>query len=303
MRRVLLTGGSGLLALNWARMLVGSWSLHLALRRRWVEPFGAMGHRIDLASERALAVLLADIAPDLVVHAAGMTSIEACEADPDAARRTNVEVTSNVARACAAQNVKLAHISTDHIFDGTQALLDEDARPAPLNVYAQTKAAAERAVASLCPSALVVRTNFYGWGPSYRRAFSDTILGALREKRPMTLFADVFFTPILMDVLVETVHALADAGARGIFNVVGDERVSKHDFGLRIASRFGLDAGVLAAGKLGDAPGLVRRPRDMSLCNGKARAVVGRGLGGLDAHLERLAAMEHAPRMQELRSL
>jgi dTDP-4-dehydrorhamnose reductase len=303
MKSVLITGGSGLLALNWARVLAGTSVVHLALHRHWVTPFGATGHRIDLGSEEAIAAAFGAIAPDLVVHAAGLTNIEACEKDPDAAWRINVEMTRNIARVCAQRKVKLVHISTDHIFDGTQSFLDESAEPAPLNVYAQTKATGEAAATSRCPSALVVRTNFYGWGPSYRHSFSDAILAALRERRPITLFADVYFTPILMDALIETVHALVDADASGIFNVVGDERLSKHEFGLRIADRFGLDAGVLKAGNIADAVSLVRRPRDMSLSNRKARAVVGRDLGNIDTHLERLVATESASRVEELRRL
>jgi dTDP-4-dehydrorhamnose reductase len=214
-----------------------------------------------------------------------------------------VDAAANVARSCAARQIKLVHISTDHIFTGTQRLLDESAIPAPVNVYALTKVDAEQTVAKICPSALIVRTNYYGWGPSYRRSFSDVIIDALRHGRTITLFEDVFFTPILVDVLIETIHSLVDRDAVGIYNVVGDERLSKYQFGLNIAHRFGLGADVLKAGKIGDARSLVRRPRDMSLCNQKLRAALGTDLGGTKEHLSRLAIEEHSARVQELQRL
>ena len=68
---------------------------------------------------------------------------------------------------------KLIHISTDHLYDGTKDIYTEDDLVSPLNVYGKTKAQAENEVLSINPKALIVRTNFYGWGLSYRKSFSD----------------------------------------------------------------------------------------------------------------------------------
>jgi dTDP-4-dehydrorhamnose reductase len=303
MSSILLTGGSGLLALNWARAVEESWTVHLALHERASAHPRAHFHFIDLASSEQLDKVLAEISPDLVVHAAGMTNIEACEADPLAARRVNVGLADSVSRACARGGVKLVHVSTDHLFDGTRMLVDENEPVSPLNVYARTKADAELAALANYPSTLVVRTNFYGWGTSYRRSFSDMIISALRERRTITLFDDVFFTPILMDVLVGQVHRLVQLDAQGIFNVVGDRRLSKYAFGCAIADRFGLDAACLVAGSILDAAGLTRRPRDMSLSSRKAHAMLGSAWGDLGSQLDQLVALEQAPGVKELQKL
>lgn len=300
---VFITGGSGLLALNWALQLRGHRPVTLALHDRQVVVQGIGTHRCLLDSvddvERALDV----VKPAIVVHTAALTSIEACEADPDLARHVNVNLAANVAAACARHAVPLAHISTDHLFRGDEPLVDEQHPVSPQNVYARTKAEAERLVLDLHSSALVVRTNFYCWGSSYRHSLSDTILNNLRAGEPSTLFTDVFFTPILAEVLTDAVLELTNAAHTGVFHVAGDERVSKFEFGRRLAHVFGLDAGLIRPGRMADVPSLVRRPHDMSLCTRRTCALLKRRLGSLDEHVTMLREQERRGRARELRTV
>jgi dTDP-4-dehydrorhamnose reductase len=238
-----------------------------------------------------------------MVHTAGLTNIERCEENPALAHRVNVELAATVAEACASLKVPLVHISTDHLFSGETPMATETDAPAPLNVYAQTKAEAERLVAAAWPRALIIRTNFYGWGPSYRRSFSDAVLAALRADQPISLFTDVYYTPILAAVVATTCHALVDAGASGVYNVAGEERLSKFEFGCRLAAAFGLDASLLRPGSITDLPSLAPRPRDMSLNTTAVRAALGHGLGGVDTHLTLLRQQEESGQARELRNL
>ena len=299
---VFITGGSGLLALNWAMALRDRASITLALYDRTVMLAGVSTLHASLETVDEVVRTLDVIQPRMVIHTAGLTSVEACEADERLAHHVNVEITGNVAAACARRGLPLVHVSTDHLFRGDQALVREQQPVDPHNAYARTKAAAERRVQDAYPEALVVRTNFYGWGPRYRRSFSDTIIDALRRGNPITLFTDVFYTPILAETLSHAVHDLIRAKVTGIVHVTGDERVSKYDFGLRVAERFGLDSSLIRPGLLADQPSLVRRPFDMSLSNALARGVLGRGLGGVDVHLTRLHQQEQRGFAQELQN-
>ena len=294
--RILITGGSGLLALNWFSAVRDRFEIVLAFHRRELVIPGATGIVLDLDSKDRLLAALDVYSPEFVVHAAGCTSVEECEKSPDSAYHVNVVLAANIAQACAKRGVPLVHISTDHLFDGTEPMVSEDAAIAPLNTYGKTKAVAELRVAEVCPEALVIRTNFYGWGTSYRKSFSDFIIHALRQKRTVTLFDDVNYTPILATSLVETVLGLLGRKAGGVFNVVGGERMTKYRFGLLVAEAFGLDAAPIRRGALSDLPGLVNRPHDMSLSNRKVCSFLGRGPGSVSEHLHRL-------RQQELRGL
>ena len=150
------------------------------------------------------------------------------------------------------------------------------------------------------PAALVVRTNFFGWGHATRQSFSDWLIYNLRAGKELPLFDNVFFTPILADVLALAAHELVEKGASGIFNLVGDRRLSKNEFARILADHFSLPEHLLLQRSL-DASGLVAaRPHDMSLDNRKAREVLGRGLGNVSDYLAALHQQELSGRGAEL---
>lgn len=302
-RKILITGGSGLLAINWALAVRERHDVVLGFHRRAVSLSGVASRHLDLTSEATVLQAIDEVQPDWIAHTAGLTSVEACERDPELATQANVMMPTGIAKACARRGVKLIHISTDHLFSQAQPLIDESHPVSPLNTYGRTKAEAEVRVLDACSEALVARTNFYGWGPSYRQSFSDAILAALQERRPYTLFEDVFYNPILCEALVLTLHELVEHGASGIYHVVADERLSKHDFGLRLARNFDLDTAPLRAGRLADQTTLVRRPREMSLSNDKARRLLGRPLGGVDEQIEQLKRQRELKLAREVQEL
>jgi len=289
---VYITGGSGLLALNWAVAVRESCRVVLGLHSRRVSLGKVETRSLDLETVDAAVRAFGGEDARLVIHTAGLTSVESCERDPDLARHLNVDLPENVARACRRLELPLVHVSTDHLFSGELPLAGEDDRTAPVNVYGRTKAEGEQRVLAAHPAALVVRTNFYGWGLPYRPSFSDTILTSLRAGAPITLFQDVFYTPILIENLVHAVHGLVDRKLSGIFNVVADERISKCQFGYMLASHFDLDPAFIRPGYLSDKPDLVQRPHDMSLSNQKVRRALGRNLGGPGEHIARLREQE-----------
>lgn len=290
---ILVTGGAGLLAVNWAEAVGDRYAVTLGLHERRIVMQMADCCVVSLDTTEAIVAAIRQAGAAVVVHSAAMTSVEACEAAPRSAHYANVEIARNVAQACNFLGTKLVHISTDHVFDGTCAMLDERAEIAPINVYAHTKAAGEAAVLDACPSAIVARTNFFGWGLPYRKSFSDTIIDSLRAGLEVGLFTDAYFTPILMKPLIDAAHELVDACASGIFHMVGDERISKYDFGIRIARTFGLDIGLIKPTLLAKRSDLTPRPLDLSLDNSKLCAAIAHGIGDVDSQLACLRKQEN----------
>jgi dTDP-4-dehydrorhamnose reductase len=299
----LITGGSGLLALNWALVIKEQYTVTLGMHERNISLAGVETRQIDLESADHLARAFETVQPQIVIHTAGLTSVEKCEANPDLAQHINVELAVNVAQACAKLALPLIHVSSDHLFSGKTSLVDEIHSTAPRNIYGRTKAEAEARVLEAHPQALVIRTNFYGWGPSYRRSFSDVVIEALRSGKKLTLFRDVYYTPILIETAVQTAHDLINLKANGIFHVVGDERISKYEFGLKVAEEFDLDSSIINSGLLADQASLVQRPHDMSLSNKKTCNLLGWKLGGIKEHIARLHQQEQNGLAQEIQHL
>ena len=289
--RLFVTGISGLLGLNAALQLKDRHEVSGAFLTHPVRIEGVRIFRLDLTDEAATRELIAEVRPEVVLHTAGLTNVDACEKDPAGAERLHVEASAHVARAARAAGATMVHISTDHLSDGTKALISETAPPAPINEYARTKWRAEQAVAGICPEALIIRTNFFGWGTPVKASFSDWILGGLRQQHELPLFVDVHITPILINALVEMLERLLGRGAKGVYNVGGGERVSKYEFGVRLARTFGYSANTLRAVSVREAPLRARRPQDMSLSADKVTTFLGQRLPLLDESLSRLNAL------------
>jgi dTDP-4-dehydrorhamnose reductase len=290
--RILITGGSGLLAQNWAQTAKIDYEVILCKHNRDIDKKNFKIKLLNLDSVIEIKRYLEKIRPDFVVHTAGLADVERCELDPNLAFYLNVQLAKNISIACSEIEIPLIHISTDHLFDGNTSFVEEDALVSPINVYAKTKGEAEIQVLKQYPKALVIRTNFYGWGTSYKKSFSDLVICSLREKKNITLFCDVFYTPILIEKLVLISHELIKVNASGIFNVVSDDRISKYNFGLMVASKFSLDASLIHKTQISTNKSLVKRPLDMSLSNKKVSEFLNKKIGGLEEHLFILKGQE-----------
>lgn len=297
---IFITGGAGLLGANWANAVRNSYYTTIGLQNRQIVIDDVNSCVINLGSVDCISALLKQINPSVVIHCAAMTNVDACEASPELAHFSNVVIAQNVARACWMHGAKLVHISTDHVFSGSTSMMAEDDPICPMNIYARTKAEAECLVLEACPIAIVARTNFFGWGLPYRKSFSDQIIQSLKDSMMINLFSDAFFTPILMESLIWATHKLIDAGASGIFHITGDERLSKYEFGLRIAHFFGFESDLIRPTLLAHRRDLTYRPLDLSLANTKLRSVVGNCLGNVDRQLQLLLAQKQSNLLIEL---
>lgn len=290
-RNWLITGASGLLG----------HALTAALRRngrtvtavRSSHPVGVAGaHEVvaDITNETAIRRLIAESGTEVVVHAAGLSSVDECQRHPEAAQRVHVDGTHNVARGAEEAGAKLVYISTDHLWDGTREMVDEDTPTYPINVYAETKLAGEKVALASQAHALSVRTNFFGRGRPWRRSFSDWILEQLANGAPLNMFTDVYFTPIALDCLSAFLIELVDRKCEGILHVAGGERLSKYEFAVKLAKAANYDPAVIRRASLGSMGLAAPRPGDMSLSTARAATIMGRPMPDADESIATLLA-------------
>jgi dTDP-4-dehydrorhamnose reductase len=299
-KRILITGGTGLLATNWAYATRDKWNVILATHQHEVHIEGVSSYKLELGNTSLLREQLDRLSPDLVIHTAGMTSVDRCEKERELALYVNADIARNVASATAERNISLVHISTDHLFSGKDKLYKEDSPIQPLNEYARTKALAEKWVLAENSQSLIIRTNFFCWGHVDRQSFSDWLYTKLSKGEKLSLFDDVFFTPILADELALAVHELVEKRSFGVYNLVGDERISKYDFGIALCKEFDLPTDLIKREQLKNVNLQAERPQDMSLDNYKAQKVLGRKLGTVAQFLSVLHKQELDGRKLEL---
>lgn len=281
--RVLVTGAGGLLGGEFFRSM-----------SRDHEVFGLSSKNrnnfefvLDLTKKCCVKSFFARNEFDLVINCAALASVELCEKDPALARALNAKIPRILAEQCALLKVKLVHISTDHIFDGIEGFYSESDIPFPVNNYGSTKKEGEDAVADICPDGLIVRTNFFGKSYGSKKSFSEWILSQLIANKEIHLFEDAFFSPLSMIELVKYCSLLVNRRASGVYHMGCGERVSKFEFGLRLASAYGLPTELLKRASMTSRIDLCRRPRDISLSSAKLLSFIpDEYVGGLKGQID-----------------
>lgn len=274
----LITGASGMLGGH-----VGRWLAGRAHRIGWSRTGGPEGafdtlQVVDLEDDAEVHRVMAQVRPHVVVHTAALASHERCEADPQAARRLNAEIAGTTARAARAVGARFIHISTDAVFDGEAGNFAEDAQTNPFSVYGETKLLGEHLVLEADPSALVVRTNFFGWSPSGSRSILEFFVNNLRSGTRVRGYDDFVVTSIYGTHLAEALWDLQPTQARGILHVASSDALSKFDFGRNVASAFHLDAGLIERSSADAGNHATSRARNLSLDTSQAAALLGHPL-------------------------
>jgi dTDP-4-dehydrorhamnose reductase len=244
--RILITGASGLLGLN---LGVEFARKHTVFGQVNSHPLRTDVFRVintDLLAPHAVQRLLERTQPEWVIHCAAMANIDACEANPDQAREINTEFPGKLAEHVARGGARLLHVSTDAVFDGQRGGYTEEDIPNPLSVYARTKLDGERAVADANPKAIIARVNLFGWSLSRKRSLGEFFFYNLQAGKRVMGFTDVFFCPLLVNDLANVFLRMLATGLNGLYHVVSSECISKHQFGVRIAHRFGLDESLIS---------------------------------------------------------
>lgn len=305
--RLLVTGVSGLLGLNLACMVAERCDVIGVLRgERAVASPGRTPFTVveaDLTQEGEVQRVLDLAQPDAIIHTAALTEVDRCELHPEAAYLANTLMPETLARAAARAQVPLLHISTDAVFDGLRGDYTEEDVPNPINVYAKTKLAGERAVADAYPGALIVRVNFFGWSWQGRRSLAEFIFNNLSAGVPFYGFEDVFFCPLLVNDMVEILLEMLDRKLSGIYHVVSSECQSKYAFALMLAQEFGFDNSLISPAPFTMGNLVAKRSPRLTLRSDKLAGVLGKDLPGQQPAVRRFAELYHRGYPQTLRSV
>ena len=283
--RAFITGGSGLLGLNILLHRPERFNFYALENKRQIKLSGVKTVTVDLGNLTSIERVLKSCSPQLLIHAAGMTNVDNCNEDPLKANFINGTLAVNLAKVCFELGIKFIQISTDHLFDGTKSFVAEETPTKPLNAYGSSKALGEEGVIKSNLDALIVRCNFFGWGPSYKPSFSDFIFNNLSKGKAIRLADDIFYTPVIAQNLINGIYSLVDRDASGVFNVVGSERLSKYDFGIKMAHIFELDTNLIERVSWDSLAAVAKRPADMSLSDRKLRELLGYDLGSVDQNI------------------
>ena len=218
----------------------------------------------DLMDHTFLKRVVDDVRPDVLIHCAALVDVDRCEQYPAEAYAINSDITRVLASA-AGPGTLFVYVSTDSIFKADRPFSTERDLPCPRTVYARSKLHGEWETQLATANHLIVRTNLYGWSSGRKKTFAEWLHESLRTSAPITLFEDLFYTPIYVVDLAERILALCRSEYRGVVHVAAGDRASKLEFGLAMADLAGLPAASVRPGRLKDAALGADRPSEISL--------------------------------------
>ena len=151
---------------------------------------------------------------EYIINCAAYTMVDLCETDVDVCNSVNHLGAENLAKVAAEFNCKLIHISTDYVFDGNATQpYREDSRVNPLSVYGKAKLRAEKAVMSIAPNSIIIRTAWLY--SSYKVNFVKTMLRLMSEREELIIVSDQHGTPTHARDLAEAITIILDNAEGG----------------------------------------------------------------------------------------
>lgn len=245
--KILITGANGLLGQKLVYALIdqGKHTLVATARgaNRALRREGYTYVTLDLADAAAIADVIKSYRPEVLIHTAAMTNVDACELDPEACRIHNVEATRHLLEACKPIGTHFIFVSTDFVFNGKEGPYREEDTVDPLSVYARSKAEAEILVQqSGLPWSILRTMIIYGVVDDAQR--SNVVLwtkSSLEEGKDIHVISDQYRGPTLAEDLAQACISCAEKKATGLYHVSGREVMSILDIAREVADFFHLD--------------------------------------------------------------
>ena len=150
---------------------------------------------LDITNHIEVAELIKNNKINVIINCAAYTAVDKAESEPELSNAINHLATANLARISRDNNIKLIHISTDYVFDGTnhKPYVEKDI-PNPQSIYGKTKLNGEIAMQQINPAnSVIIRTS---WVYSkFGNNFVKTMLRIAETRDEISVVADQIGTP------------------------------------------------------------------------------------------------------------
>lgn len=194
---------------------------------------------LDLTDPDAVRNFVSINQPDWIINCAAYNFVDKAENEPETAFFVNAKAVKNLAEAIEGTEIKLIHLSTDYVFDGSSNTpYNETAPPNPQSAYGRSKLEGEK-YALLHNKTMIIRTSWLY--SSFGNNFMKTMIRLGKEKESLNVVFDQVGTPTYAADLAEAILLIVSRVIRnqiafvaGIYHYSNEGVCSWYDFAQEI---------------------------------------------------------------------
>jgi dTDP-4-dehydrorhamnose reductase len=221
--KVVVTGATGQLGQDVMKALV----------RKNHQAIGPDRQQLDITKEEEVSAFISEVKPDVILHCAAYTNVDAAEENEEVAYQVNAAGTEYLAKAAKLNGVKMMYISTDYVFDGTaNEPYEVDEPTKPLGAYGRTKLAGEQLLQKHLEEFFIVRTAWvFG---TYGNNFVKTMMRLGKERGKVGVVHDQVGSPTYAVDLAKFMVELMETEKYGIYHATNSGMCSWYEFAVEI---------------------------------------------------------------------
>lgn len=221
MTKILLIGSSGQLGQELALNLPTLGTVVAVCRKE-----------LDLTVSAAIATMILDLKPDIIVNAAAYTAVDKAEGELDIAQQINAIAPTIMAQSAEKIGAKFLHVSTDYVFDGAKntPYLETDSTH-PIGVYGSSKRAGEIGIENTSTHYLILRTAWV-YGVLGKANFVKTMLRLGKEREQIKVVIDQVGSPTWAKDIADAIGQLLSnfPAVSGVYHFTNNGVISWYDF-------------------------------------------------------------------------
>ncbi|KQB41554.1 dTDP-4-dehydrorhamnose reductase [Flavobacterium aquidurense] len=236
MKRILVTGANGQLGSELA-VLASDYSEY-----EWIFADRTI---ITLDNLEVLQDQLEEIKPNIIFNCGAYTAVDKAETEKELAFAVNHLAVELIAKYTFKNNIRLIHISTDYVFDGTSSIaLNEEEETNPVNVYGASKRAGEIACLKENPNSIIIRTSWVY--STFGNNFVKTMQRLMQERESINVVNDQIGSPTYAADLAQAMITILKSSnwIPGIYNYSNEGEISWYEFALSIKELGGYSCNV-----------------------------------------------------------
>ena len=230
---------------------------------------------LDICDKTALDDFVKANSVNFIVNCAAYTAVDKAEDDVALCYKINSDAVRNIGEVAALNGIKVVHVSTDYVFDGTNYIpYKEDQEVSPATVYGKSKLAGEQALIESCNEAVIIRTAWLY--SSFGNNFVKTMMKLGTERDSLNVVFDQVGSPTYAADLAEAIMKVVSSEnfVAGIYHFSDEGVCSWYDFTKTIHKIAGITCNVQPI-ESKDFPARTPRPHYSVLNKAKIKSIYG----------------------------